>query len=615
MNNGTYRYIDFALVALATPFLLFPGPLTFLSLALVIVSWAIRLIRTKRFSISTWMNTPSCLLLATAIGALYPSVDIGLSSSKVWGIFLGVVIFFAVVNGVSSVKEFWIVMWALLFIGVSVSVLALVGTDWKGGALIQVPVIYDNIPTLVRGIPGSGLSSPTDLFNAREVGGTLAMLLPVGMAAALTAHNSAARGASVIGTCIMGAVLLLSQSPSAILGAGFALLAVTGAWYRRLLMVPVASLGLFLMLAPPLILNATSQSSTFAFAGEENVRASFGILSRIEIWNSGLLMLRDRPFTGIGINTFSVIFDNFYPTLSLGNEPHAHNILLQVALDLGAIGLFAFLWLLGAFYFSISRAYRRFTDRRIRTAVTALGASIAAYLIFGSIDAITLGAKPGPAMWAVFALAGALTSLQNEIIPAPNPARQLNLLVFATALVFLVLFSLRAFAGGVSLNLGLVDAHKGIVESRRELIAPRETLRISEEHLISHLKDREGDYYAYSHLGSVQGWLGKDKEAVDTMRSAAAAAWAGLPRIHAPALSPSRDPAESPATQQRAKDVVYILDQWSVRYPTRWEVYLQKAEFLYYELNSPELAKAALGEGMERSPIKGPLELFAQEIK
>ena len=71
---------------------------------------------------------------------------------------------------------------------------------------------------------------------------------------------------------------------------------------------------------------------------------------RAEIWSRALYVIEDFPLTGMGMNTFRRVMPVLYPTTPIGSNDaliedvgHAHNHLLQAALDLGLPGLIAYL--------------------------------------------------------------------------------------------------------------------------------------------------------------------------------------------------------------------------------------------------------------------------------
>ena len=144
-------------------------------------------------------------------------------------------------------------------------------------------------------------------------------------------------------------------------------------------------------------------------AGKPGVEhAAFGFASRLEIWPRAIQMVHDTPYTGVGLNTFPWVMDRFYPGFALGPEPHAHNFLLQTAVDFGLPGLVALLWLGAAVSLTLVDAYHAAPDARIRVVTLAVGAGLLAFLLYGTMDAVTLGAKPGLALWGSLALAVAL---------------------------------------------------------------------------------------------------------------------------------------------------------------------------------------------------------------
>jgi O-antigen ligase len=145
---------------------------------------------------------------------------------------------------------------------------------------------------------------------------------------------------------MVGLGLLLTFSTGGWLGGLAAVLVVVGAMSRRELAVRfggVAAAGLVgvsgLAIAGilPERLNPLRQTGGF----------------RLDLWLSSLHMLRDHPLLGIGLDNFAYLYGQFYVRAGAAAEPnlsHPHNWVLHFWLELGLVGLIAFLWLVFRFW-------------------------------------------------------------------------------------------------------------------------------------------------------------------------------------------------------------------------------------------------------------------------
>lgn len=69
-------------------------------------------------------------------------------------------------------------------------------------------------------------------------------------------------------------------------------------------------------------------------------------LTRLNLWRGAILIFKDNPINGIGLNNFSeIIGNNPYHKNPMGSKAHAHNNYLQLLAETGIIGLMAFLFL------------------------------------------------------------------------------------------------------------------------------------------------------------------------------------------------------------------------------------------------------------------------------
>ena len=133
----------------------------------------------------------------------------------------------------------------------------------------------------------------------------------------------------------------------------------------------------------------------------------FGLTGRLEIWSRALYALSEFPLTGMSMNGFRELVQTFYPIISRSPEAdigHAHNHLLQAGLDLGIPGLIAYLslWIISVGL--LWSVWHKSPDNSDRVLTLGISGSLAAGWIFGLLDAIALGAKPGFLWWLLIAL-------------------------------------------------------------------------------------------------------------------------------------------------------------------------------------------------------------------
>ena len=451
--------VDVAIPLLASPLLLFPrGFLPIAGLAAIAGLWVARWIVWRTPLPANPLGLPMLLILVMAAQSLYPSVDLSLSLPKLYGIVLGVAIYFGVANGVRSPRWWWAAVAAMMISAVGVAGVGLVSTSW----LDKLPgsaAVYSRIPHLISSIPSS--FGTIAGIHPNELGGTLAFLLPIPLGVLLWSIGRCRGGSGPAPTTVgvtdraaghralpyvavaslltAGPVLALTYSRSSLIGFAAAVVVLLAVRWRRFgyLLAGLLVVGAiaFAAIGPQRVYDRVVQLDQ----GSQNGGSS--LVSRPEVWNRASYMIQDFPFTGIGLNTFPIVLDNLYPSFLAGPDariPHAHNIYLQTAVDLGLAGLMAFvgLWLIVAR--EAAQAFRRARDGPMRGAIAGLAAGCLAYLVYGLTDAITLGAKPLVLLWAMVGLivvanrelATTTSSLEREegensiCGDTPHPARR-----------------------------------------------------------------------------------------------------------------------------------------------------------------------------------------------
>jgi hypothetical protein len=566
------------LLLLIIPLLVFPvSVLPFVAVGLTALVWACRWVARGRPSIGTAFDGATLILLImTGVGRAV-SVDPALSQSKVWGMVLGFVVFYAVANGVRGESQIVRGGVVLGVLALALAVASFLGTDWSNVRLVTIPAIYDNLPTLIRGLPGSGVPRSSDLFHPRQVGAMMGLLLPV-FAALLIGRSSRLRVLALPICLATGLVMLLTQSAQAILGAAAALSLVL-AWRSRWfwLLVPLVALGAVWGVSQ---VGAERLRNT-ALSADNAI--GIAVVLRMDMWSRSFAMLRDMPFTGIGINTFPTIQSAYYPGYGIGPEPHSHHFFIQTALDLGLPGLFALIWLLGAFFFLCRRRYRAGQDQTYRALMVGLACGVVAFLLNGLFDAVTLGAKPIFILWGMFGLVAALPHVPTAVALEPQslagavPAWRSAFLTPLMLVVAGVLLGMWARPSAWAVNQALVHSHRWLLPFASTMPAPSEFAFVGltevKRDLTAVLRADPANAQALLELARAQLWLGEHEAAIALFQRVAALE-SENPRF---AYLPSERLLRETLEETRGEQLALIYEQWLARFPDRAEGYVRAA--------------------------------------
>ena len=615
---GRIAQIELIPLALAAPFLLFPNRWTVLAFGLIALTWLCRVIAFGRFSVPTGMEAPLALLVLMALVGFWISADPAMSRAKLWGIVLQVALFYGVANGLRSAKGVRWMAGLLLAVTVGVALLSLVGTDWASVRLIDLPWLYDRLPNLVRGLPGSGVPVATDLFNPRHVGATMAMLLPVALALLFFGRNLWLRLLSAGAIVIGGLTLLLSQPPQAILGLALALLLLL-AWRSRWFLLAIP-LGL-LAVAGGVLAYGPSRAALALLSMDHPL--GIAVVLRLDIWSRAWAMVRDMPFTGVGLNTFPVIQTHFYPGFLLGPESHAHNLFLQTAVDLGLPGLWALLWLLVAFAVTARRAYLATVDRELRALVVGLAAGVLAFVGYGLVDTMTLGAKPAAALFVMLGLAPAILAVERARVGAQAPAAPRESRYKAARRVAVPLASLGILLLAVALaapatpwlNLGAIRAHKLLVNARATGALESGDLEAALGPLRRAAARDPGNVYLADLLGTLYAWQGDYEAALDALERRVVLEPENPMSRYAPWMPWLRQ-LQGQEPSSGWDDLLWVYQHWQTRYPDRAEGYVRSAIVWERYKGEPGRARQVLETGLEnRAKPQGLLTYCRSQLE
>jgi len=241
-----------------------------------------------------------------------------------------------------------------------------------------------------------------ETIHANVLAGTLVILLPCLIILAwyhFTKHQRwHSLGYGII-ALLIGVLLILTQSRAGYLafalGFGVSLMLL---FPKVILGLPIAIVGsalaIYLVSLQPLLEALTADGSL----GGWDVRG--------EIWRYSYIAFGDFVYTGIGIGTFTTVMPLLYPIrFNIQELPHAHNLFLQIGLDLGLPGLIAYVAMLIILFVTLISTLRNpHTLPLHRTLAIGATGSLVGMLVHGLLDAVTWGTKLAFVPWILFAL-------------------------------------------------------------------------------------------------------------------------------------------------------------------------------------------------------------------
>lgn len=179
---------------------------------------------------------------------------------------------------------------------------------------------------------------------------------------------------------------------------------------RMLVLLLIGVLSAPWFLPPDIIERATTITKIFSIDENE----SFG--DRIWMWRSAVQMIRDRPWLGAGYGNriFQRMYpDYIYPQSSGIVFENAHNLYLQILIELGFIGLGVFSAILIVIFWLIFIQFRRKPLPMIESQLLGIAGSYAVFLTF-SFTTFRFENEIGILFWI---LAGCVVSLYRSRFP------------------------------------------------------------------------------------------------------------------------------------------------------------------------------------------------------
>lgn len=355
----------------------------------------------------TPIDWPILLLLGLVPITLWATVQPEVTRLQVYRLLSGVALALSLVNGGYDRKSLRYFPVGITIGGIALASLAPFTVEWITDKFSFIPLfVYTLAPLLAA-----------DQIHPNVIAGTLTLLLPLSSALLLFGWRQLTQVEKIIygtGFSLMGVILLFTQSRGALTGfavATFSLMVLRWGWRAA-----APALTLFLLVA--------YFGKIDTFVDSTALTAVRGWEGRKEIWSRALSIIQDFPFTGIGMGNFGLIADTFYPFFlaAPGQTPHAHNLFLQIAVDLGIPGLIAWLSILLIIFVVSGRLFAvgaRSHDGWVAGLGAGLVCSQIALVTHGLTDAVLWGTKPAVMLWAVWGVALVAANLYHPSTVTP----------------------------------------------------------------------------------------------------------------------------------------------------------------------------------------------------
>jgi putative inorganic carbon (HCO3(-)) transporter len=349
------------------------------------------------------------LLLFQVLVSSVIITEIDLSLTKITNLLFGILLFYSLLGVLNSEK---IMKWSIigfLSLGSLFTIFCLLGVNLlKDRLTTPFPIItkisiflQQNTPIINWNLKGAEIG-----FNANAVGGVMTLFIPLFLVFLIWLSREKRKEnaisilkslypAGVILFGVMIALIILTLSFGSWLGCIFGILVLL-----FFLQNNKAKKRILVLLLIVIVFVTAFLLETSLVKGKIELRSVR--------WMVGFQVVKENPFTGIGMNQFRQI-------PSIGYErSHAFNHLLHTAAELGIPGLIAYLVILIASGFMCIKVWQKSGADWMRLAAAGLGCGQLAHLIFGMTDSIPLGAKPGFIFWVSLALIAALYSHTKE---------------------------------------------------------------------------------------------------------------------------------------------------------------------------------------------------------
>ena len=335
-------------------------------------------IERKTYFHHTPLTIPLLMYLSVAIVSTIISSYKWISLSLLANLFVYIAIYFLIVNNLKTEADIKRLLTAILCTSL---ILGIYG-------LLQ----YSNILELTPRVTNERICSA--YYNSNHYAGYLAMITPIPIALFLFLPWGKSTIPLILLSILLIVNLALSYSWGSIgFGVGVIFLIFTRIWLskRKELVITIGALVLisFAILGVVSMLSRTPKLPENTLSARYTHMVNFASISmgtRLFMYKNTIPLILDHPYLGTGIGMFRYAFTPYRPPQRTNFWWYAHNDYLQIASEIGLIGLAVFLFLVIIVLIKGFKALKLASNFN-RAIILGVLAGILSILVHGLFDA------------------------------------------------------------------------------------------------------------------------------------------------------------------------------------------------------------------------------------
>lgn len=482
-------------------------PILWVSLGMMALLWLVHWLSQGYLTRRTPLDVPMLLFLFSALAGLWPSYDLALSLSLFLMLVGGVALYYLCVNHCATEHSGRILGTGLLLLGLVVAAYFIIqrGYSVTSHAFLEAWAFQ---------------------LHPNSVATFLEGMTPLALAMALDEKHPWLRLFYGFCAITLAAALLLTASQ----GAWVALVLCGLIWlctkFHRVGMVFAAVVPMSVIVPEAyLIFNPDAALNSIPGIGAALV-SLFARPDRLEVYRNSLCLIRDFPFTGIGLgDVFAMVYSRYALLIQVPFLTYSHNLFLEIWLEQGLLGILSFLGLMAAFYLFVGRVLSPIPGEKAPGAVfQGCWLGVTATLIHGLFDARQYADSwTLPVLFVLLGLAvgtglGIVQTRRTAVGPKYPPRRRAEHLA-----VYFILALICLSLGAVLYQplLAVVHANLGSVYQARGELAPNLTdderrlyLHLAQAHYDQAIRYAPGNPTAQQRLGRLAVDTGRYEEGV-----------------------------------------------------------------------------------------------------